>query len=209
MIWSKSALATIVALLVNVSAYGYEATDDPLGGFIQTGFTIPSEPIPSSGFKLKSSQKNLTADQNKLLRLAYSIALEDGHKDPKILQGIILQESNAGDGLKYIRRSHNYYGVAQIKVAATRDVLNIYPELMQEYRLKNSSSREIIKQLTENDSFNLAVASKYLLIMKTYGYSTIRQLALAYNQGPGGAKRKNPNTHHYPNGVVKHIRSLN
>jgi hypothetical protein len=56
--------------------------------------------------------------------------------------------------------------------------------------------------------FNLSVASKYLLILNTLGYTTIKQLSLAYNQGPGGAKNHDANTHYYPRGVMAYVQKL-
>lgn len=217
----KITTAFIAGLLsIAVSAESETAfSNDTLGTFIEhiespkiDSFTtelIATDKVPLiDGLNKRKLKNGLTDSQLELLRLAYSIAKEDGHHSPQLLQGIIIQESNAGLGLKYARPGAPFYGVAQIKVEATRDVLASYPELIQEFNLKNSSSGEIIRKLKGDDAFNLSVASKYLLIMQRYGYKTIKQLALAYNQGPGGAKRKNSDTHHYSVGVDKHIRAL-
>ena len=188
--------------------------------------TIPSEPtavisVPKSssvrggGFTV-SLPKNLTRRQVELLTLAYAIAKKDGHTYPQLLQGILLQESRAGEHASYkvagqefgLKANLRYYGVTQIKLAAARDVLDRYPELKRQYEFNTLADEEVIAKLIENDSFNLAVASKYLLIMRSYGYDTITEMALAYNQGPGGAKNFDASTHHYPNGVMKYIQML-
>ena len=148
--------------------------------------------------------------------MAYSIAKIDGHRYPQLLQGIILQETLAGEYHSYkvagqelgLRTNERYYGVAQIKLAAARDVLNSFPWLTKEFGFHTTTDEEVIAKLIENDKFNLSVASKYLLILKRYGYDTIQELALAYNQGPGGAKAHDAQTFHYSVKVMKYIQEL-
>lgn len=172
-------------------------------------------PTVGGGLSIKMPA-NITDRQAKLLNMAYSIAKKDGHPFPQILQGIIMQETKAGEMRSYkvagqefgLATNSRYYGVAQIKLSATQDVLKRFPQLKTEFGIQTSADEEIIAKLIENDKFNLSIASKYLLILKGYGYSTLEQLALAYNQGPGGAKKHSPATHHYPTGVMKHIQSL-
>lgn len=160
--------------------------------------------------------KNLSHHQAELLSQAYEIAQKDGHKQPQILQGIILQESKAGDLKSYkvagqefgLKTNSRYYGVAQIKLAAAQDVLKTYPSLKREFNFHTNTDEEVIAKLIEDDKFNMSVASKYLLLLRDSGYDTIRQLALAYNQGAGGAKNKDPNTNHYSNGVMAYIQQI-
>jgi hypothetical protein len=159
--------------------------------------------------------KNLSAHQAQILGMAYDIAKNDGHKQPQLLQGIVLQESNAGDS-KYkvagqeagLKPNSRYYGVGQIKLAAAQEVLNRYPKMKQEFEFHTNTDEEIIAKLIENDRFNLSIASKYLLVLKSYGYDTIRQVAVAYNKGAGGAKGVDPNTNQYSLGVMAHIQNL-
>lgn len=211
--WSNSALAVVAAFFVAIAAFAAKPT-------ITTAPTAVINVTPESGatgggFSM-NLPKHITSRQAEILSLAYSIAKKDGHKQPQILQGIVLQESGAGQLKIYkvagqefgLKSNERYYGVAQIKLAAARDVLNAYPSLMKQFNFHTSTDEEVIAKLIENDAFNLAVASKYLLILQRYGYDTIRQLALAYNQGPGGARSKDPDTFHYSNGVMKHIQSL-
>lgn len=178
--------------------------------------SIPAEDgMVGNGFSM-NFPKNLNDKQVRLLGMAYDIARHDGHKYPQLLQGIILQESRAGDIASYkvagqefgLKPNERYYGVAQIKLAAARDVLSRYPSLKDEFDFHTNTDEEVIAKLIENDRFNLSVASKYLLVLKTYGYDTIKQLALAYNQGAGGAKDKDANTHHYSTGVMANIQRL-
>lgn len=168
-----------------------------------------------SGFSM-NFPSNLTSHQTELLAMAYDIAKKDGHQYPQLLQGIILQESRAGEVASYkvagqeygLKPNERYYGVAQIKLVAAREVLNRYPALKDQYAFHTNTDEEVIAKLIENDQFNLAIASKYLLVLKTYGYDTIRQMALAYNQGVGGARGKDPATNHYSNGVMGYIQTL-
>jgi hypothetical protein len=161
--------------------------------------------------------ENLSDRQAKLLSMAYQIAKEDGHRYPQILQGIILQETHAGELRHYkvagqefgLKTNERYYGVGQIKLSVAKDVLKRYPQLKDKFNFNTEMDEEIIAKLIEDDRFNLTVASKYLLILRDHGYDTIKQLALAYNQGPAGAKRFDSDTHHYSNGVMKYIQKLN
>jgi hypothetical protein len=176
---------------------------------------VPAGDVAGQGltFKLPSS---LTPRQTELLGMAYSIAKKDGHKHPQLLQGIILQESGAGEVTSYkvagqefgLRANERYYGVAQIKLAAARDVLARNPDMISEYKFHTKTDEEVIAKLIENDKFNIAVASKYLLMLTSFGYNGIMQLALAYNQGPAGAKQFNPDTHHYSRGVMSYVQKL-
>jgi hypothetical protein len=178
--------------------------------------SVPAEEGVKGGGLTVVVPKNMTHRQAELLGLAYDIAKRDGHKYPQLLQGIILQESQAGEHESYkvagqeygLKTNQRYYGVAQIKLDAAKDVLNRYPQLREQFSLQTGADEEVIAKLIENDRFNLAIASKYLLVLKSYGYDTIRQLALAYNQGPGGAKSYDASTHHYANGVVKYIQMI-
>jgi hypothetical protein len=178
--------------------------------------SMPSEDgIPGGGFSM-NLPKNLSSKQVELLSMAYDIAKHDGHKYPQILQGILLQESEAGSLASYkvagqefgLKTNERYYGVTQLKLAAARDVLNKYPNIKSEFKFQSNTDEEVIAKLIENDKFNLSVASKYLMVLKAAGYNTISQLALAYNQGAEGAKNKDPETNHYSRGVLNHISNL-
>lgn len=158
---------------------------------------------------------NLTTTQARNITLAYDIGKKDGLV-PALLPAIILQETQAGEyhaykvaGQEYgLAANKRYYGLAQIKLDAAKDVLKEYPSLRDDFGFHTKTDEEIIAKLIENDRFNLSVASKYLVMLKEKGFNTVRQLALAYNQGPGGAKSFNANTHHYPQGVMQNLQRL-
>jgi hypothetical protein len=181
-----------------------------------TVINVPASNTAKGGGVAFSIPKNLTARQTELLAMAFDVAKHDGHRHPQLLQGIILQETLAGEYHSYkvagqelgLRANERYYGVAQIKLAAARDVLTAFPRLVKEFNFHTTTDEEVIAKLIENDKFNLSVASKYLLILTRYGYDTIKELALAYNQGPGGAKAHDPNTFHYSVKVMKYIQEL-
>lgn len=158
---------------------------------------------------------NLTKTQVKNISLAYDIGKRDGLA-PSLLPAIILQETQAGEHRAYkvagqefgLAPNKRYYGLAQIKLAAAKDVLDEYPSLRHTFSFHTKTDEEIIAKLIENDEFNLSIASKYLVMLRDRGFSTIQQLALAYNQGPGGARQFNANTHHYPQGVMRNLQRL-
>lgn len=153
---------------------------------------------------------DLTTKQKQILQLAYDIAKHDGHKHPEILQGIVFQETKAGGMTSYrvagqefgLKTNERYYGVTQIKLAAARDVLKAFPELVKQY-LQTTTDEEVIAHLIMNDRFNLTVASKYLKLMPDE-WSTEKKVA-AYNQGPTGVAKVNPKTFKYVTEVKKHI----
>lgn len=177
---------------------------------------IPLESgVKGGGFSM-NLPKYLSAKQTNLLAMAYDIAKKDGHQYPQILQGIILKESGAGGLKSYkvagqefgLKTNERYYGVGQIKLVAARDVLNRYPKMKEEFDFHTNTDEEVIAKLIENDKFNLSVASKHLLVLKSLGYDTIASMALAYNQGAGGAKHLDPNTNAYSLGVQANIQKL-
>ncbi len=149
--------------------------------------------------------KKPTKSQQQLLGMAYDIAQKDGHAEPQILQAVILQETHAGTvkrfrvvgqeyGLVPMKR---YYGVSQIKLAATWDVMKRWPELWTKFGFQTRTDDELIAKLIENDKFNMTVASKYLLVLQSYGYTTTNQQLTAYNKGPGGAEGVDADTNEY------------
>ena len=176
--------------------------------------SVPSDNGRAGGGFSVEIPKNLTQRQVQLLALAYEIAKYDGHKHPQLLQGIILQESNAGEHSKYkvagqefgLKTNERYYGVAQIKLSAAKDVLRHYPEMKTEFKLQTDTDEEIIANLILNDKYNLKTASKYLMILKKHYRIPESQLASAYNQGPGGVN--NEKAHRYSTNVARRIASL-
>lgn len=138
---------------------------------------------------------NLSNNQRRVLNFAYKTSKEDGHKHPELLQAILLQESKAGGMKSYkvagqefgLKSNERYYGVAQIKLGATRDVLKAFPELTSKHKLQTDTDEEIIAHLIMNDEFNIEVASKYLTLLSRQNKDTNFVIA-AYNKGAGGAR---------------------
>jgi hypothetical protein len=155
--------------------------------------------------EIKPLPNFLTTRQKQILTLAETTAKQDGHKHPELLQGILLQETRAGMDPTYREAKNKCYGVMQIRMAAARQVLREFPELLAKFNVDKS---QLVARLIHDDAFNIAVGSKYLLIIARSGFNTIKQIALAYNQGTGGAKKKNPETFRYSVSVAKHIDSL-
>lgn len=146
---------------------------------------------------------NLTPKQGELLTFAYRVAKSDGHKHPEYYQGLIFQESKAGGmkgyevagqefGLETMKR---YYGVPQIKLGATKDVLKKYPALGV-FR----TDEEIVAKLITDDKWAIRVASKYFLMM---GESPV-----AYNKGLAGSKGVDPSTNDYAVKVTNYARGM-
>ena len=149
--------------------------------------------------------ENLTTTQGRLLAEAYDIAKTDGHKHPELVQAILLQETMAG-GMKAFRVANPgpeaYFGLMQIKLGAAKDVLSAWPGMYAKFGLQSRNDDEIKANLILNDKFNIAVGSKYLLVLqKRYGYSG-HALMVAYNKGPGGAQGVDPSDNEYAQGAL-------
>jgi hypothetical protein len=201
----------------------FVATAALVGSFAASTNVISTNPTAVLTVQDEKTQKavsivlpdNLTRTQAHNISMAYDIGKKDGLA-PALLPAIIMQETQAGEYHQYkvagqeygLAANKRYYGLAQIKLDAAKDVLREYPSLRDDFGFHTRTDEEIIAKLIENDRFNLSVASKYLVILKEKGFNTVKQLALAYNQGPGGAKSFNENTHHYPQGVMQNIQRL-
>lgn len=154
---------------------------------------------------------DLTPKQQRILQMAYDIAIKDGHTKPEMLQGIVYQESKAGAmksfkvaGQRYgLKTNERYYGIAQIKLVAAKDVLKKYPQLQEQY-LQTDTDEELIANLIMNEQFNLEIASKYLKMMPD-DWSFDKKVA-AYNKGRTGVNDVNPHTLVYVKEVKKHIK---
>jgi hypothetical protein len=126
------------------------------------------------------------------------------------MQAVLLQETLAG-GIKSYKVANPgpeaYFGVSQIKLQATKDVLSKWPGLYSQYGFHTKTDDEIKANLILNDKFNVDVASKYLVILKqVYGYSG-KELLNAYNRGPSGVKHVD-DTYHYALGAQQKLQAF-
>jgi len=178
----------------------------------KTVLTIPPADAESSW--VVPLPDHMTTGQSHLLAIAYQTAKDDGFRQPQLLQGIILQESDAGElpGYKVGDQSsppnRRSYGLGQIKLQTAKAVLTRYPDLWTKYQFQTHTDEEIIAKLIENNGFNIAVASKYCLMLNGYGYHSAKAIAVAYNKGPGGASGVDLAVDPYAAGVSRHMRAL-
>lgn len=154
---------------------------------------------------------DLTTKQMEMLNFAYDVAKADGFKEPKYLQGIIMQESRAGSmdefrvsGLMNTS-SNRYFGIGQIKLSAAKDVMKRFPELWK--FLDTKTDEELQARLIVDDRFNVRVASKYTLLMGI-NENPVRAIT-AYNVGPGAViTHPDPSSHHYTVKVRSHAEKV-
>lgn len=144
----------------------------------------------SASVDSKNGLDNLSTAQ--ILNTAYLQAKADGHKNPELVQGVLLQESKAG-ALPSFKVAGNkgdeYFGLGQLKLGAARDVMKAFPALWNKYSFHTKTDDELKANLILNHGFNIEITSKYLRLLQTrYGFSG-RELVNAYNRGPGGVKR--------------------
>lgn len=173
-----------------------------------------SSSLISLGNSYLKMPEHFSKKQVEALQMAIEIAIKDGHSNPQLLQGIILQETNAGElnsfnvaGQEFgLRPNERYYGIAQIKLAAAKDVLKYYPGIKNEFNMQSLTDEEIIANLILNTKYNLTVASKYLKVLKTVYNVPENMLAAAYNQGAGG--KDNERALAYSQKVKNHIRNI-
>lgn len=210
---SLTLLSLVAAMIVTSAAGLFKSSTDSVGTAV---IATKGDKQVGGGFA-QLIPEDLSSKQNILLNAAYKIAKDDGHKNPELLQGIILQETKAGGMKSYavagqefgLKTGERYYGVGQIKVIAAKTVLAKYPEMREEFGFQTKTDDEIIAKLIENDKFNLAIASKYLIILKNdFGYRDDSSLAGAYNQGPAGAKTHVAQAKAYANSVMKFMQEL-
>jgi hypothetical protein len=207
-------LLAIIASLTLGLAFGMSAMI--VSQEATTVISIPSAEGTSGGGYTVTVPKNMTNKQAQLLANAYEVAKQDGLKYPQLLQGILLRETHAGGLSSYkvagqefgLKTNERYYGIYQVKLPTTKDVLAKYPALIKQFNFHTNTDEEIIAKLIENDDFNTAIASKYLKILETQGFNTIQQLAVAYNQGATGARGLDPNTNKYSLGVLAYIQTI-
>lgn len=153
--------------------------------------------------------ENLSTEQSAILNTAYKIAKADGHKNPEVLQSLLLQETYAGQMKKYKvagNTGDEYFGLGQIKLGPAKDIMRLYPDLWDRYKFHTRTDDELKANLILNPTFNIEIASKYLkLLNERYGY-TGRTLLNAYNRGPSGVKRVDSNFH-YAKGAEQKLAS--
>lgn len=130
----------------------------------------------------------LTDEQTRLMKTAFDIGYEDGGLEhAQLIQGVLLQETIAGlmgrIGHMTAPVGKRSYGVMQVKVSAASDVLRRHVKLG---RFK--SAEEIIASLIIDDVFNIRVASKHLLHLRSRT-KTDEQALMAYNIGLRASRR--------------------
>lgn len=148
--------------------------------------------------------ENFSLHQKHILTTAYNLAKEDGLKNPYILSGILLVESNAGKGKKFRTSKHKplydkSVGIAQILPSTAKMILKRYPNLRNKMNNKGLNSN-----LANNDSFNISLASKYLVELSKKNHSDA-QLIAAYNLGHS---IKKPEKMFYVKKVQSQIRNI-
>jgi len=138
---------------------------------------------PSKGkFWNRLSRHWLTQEQIQLLNLAHHIGMEeDGTEQATLLQGILMQESHAGNygriGDVHAEMGKRSYGVMQVKLITAYDVLKNYPE-MGSFKTEEG----LIIKLVTDDEFNIRIASRHLLMLRKRTKRDA-QAIMAYNTG--------------------------
>src|SRR5271168_3078527 len=119
----SNALVSVITMFVLGVAVGNYFRSPPPPTVMVVPVAVPND---GSGYEVKYPD-HPTRKQSQILGLAYDIAKRDGHKYPQLLQGIVLQETMAGQLKRYkvigqefgLKPNERYYGVSQIKLAAT------------------------------------------------------------------------------------------
>jgi hypothetical protein len=198
--------ASLVLILLTVSAAVFT-----LGGIMPkpAGNVVLAEKsdVVLGGQAAVLVPNDLTTSQHTILNRAYTQAVADGHKNPEVVQGVLLQESGAG-GLSTYKVAGNkgdeYYGLGQLKIGAVRAVMQMWPDIWTKYKFQTRTDDELKANLILNQAFNIEMTSKYLRLLQiTYGF-TGRELLNAYNRGPGGVKLVD-NSFHYAIGAEQKL----
>lgn len=149
----------------------------------------------------------LTDEQRGSLELARKVGSSEDLS--LALMGICMQETLCGVvrsvGHQTAPVGKRSYGIMQVKVSATRDVLKRFPELGT-FR----TDEEIIAKLLTDDEWNMRIALGYLKILKDRYSLNWKSMLTAYNLGPGGAlSLSNPEEYKYTHKVIGHLSKMN
>ena len=130
----------------------------------------------------------LTSEQVHLLKTAFDIGYKDGGLEhARLVQGMLLQETIAGllgrIGHMTAPVGKRSYGVMQVKVTAANDVLRKHSEFGV-----FSSDEELIAELIVDDEFNIRLASRHFLHLRTRTKTDAHAL-MAYNIGLRASRR--------------------
>lgn len=203
--------AFYVALSIGVAAATWKFAE-PLVAMNGTSvITVMSQDKKGNAPLAVKLPESLTNKQHELLAFAYDVAKSDGMKHPQYLQGIIFQESHAGNVKDYRVAGltnavgDRYFGIGQMKVAAAKAVLRTYPEMWK--FMDTKTDEELQARLILDDKFNIRMASKYVLIL---GINDNPSFAItSYNRGAGGALAvENPSAFDYTVKVKAHADRL-
>ncbi len=209
-----SILAVLSVMSVGVLGNFYQATMPRVGTTVVS--TQMENQIGGNAITFKIPD-NLTEKQYNLLNLAYDMGKSAGLTDPKLVQGILFQESRAGAIGSYkvaghelgLKANERYYGVGQIKLQTAKHVLGKFSQLYEKYDFHTRTDEEIIANLIMNDEFNLDIASRYLKIISAEYCKDPSCIIASYNKGPTGAKElQNPSALDYVQKVKQHIKNL-
>lgn len=201
-----AALVVVLALAVSAVVKFGDMQPEPISNTV-----LAEKPGISIGGQAAVIVPNdLSSSQHVILNKAYAIAKADGHKNPELVQGVILQESHAGQGNYKVagNKGDEYFGLGQLKLGAAKEVMSAWPALWAKFKFQGKSDDELKANLILNSDFNMEVTSKYLkLLQQRYGF-TGRELVNAYNRGPGGVKSVDSATFHYAIGVEDKLAAM-
>jgi soluble lytic murein transglycosylase-like protein len=194
-----AALGVVLALVVTAVVQAYGLLPQPTANVV----LAEKSSVILGGQAAVVVPGDLSTSQHQILNKAYAQAKADGHKDPALVQGVLLQETHAGGMNSYKvagNKGDEYFGLGQLKLAAARDVMASWPALWAKYAFHTRTDDELKANLILNQAFNIEMTSKYLKLLQTrYGLQG-RELVNAYNRGPGGVKEVG-NDFHYAIGV--------
>lgn len=195
----------VMALVASGTIYGGVKMYDKMPVPVATAVIAEKPGKTMGGGAAVLLPTTLTSKQATLLQQAYAAAKAEGI-NPETMQVILLQETRAGAMTSYKVANpgpNAYYGPMQIKLAATRDVLQRNPDLYKKYNFHTKSDDEVKANLILNEKFNIEVAAKYVKILqREYGLKGT-QLTNSYNRGPTGVHAVGDDFHYAIEGQKK------
>lgn len=164
--------------------------------------------LGGSGVKATNKVVPLSVNQQSVLKMAKEIGEKDRLRNPEVLSAIILHESGAGTAKKFRTATHKKsydqtVGLGQIKATTGALVLKKFPELRKEHKLTGN----MMTDLGYNDKFNIAIASKYLVMLCEKRNCSDDWLIAAYNKGGNNVPKK-PWMLHYVQLVMSKMKLL-
>ena len=150
-----------------------------------------------------ATSTNFSDYEKHLMYMAYYMAVGEGLG--KTAMGVLVVETTMGRTGPIGDKSNGFgkrsYGVMQVKLATTKDVIDRRPDLDPGF----DNDYELIVELINNEKWNMQIAIEQLRWYYHERDLNWRETLVAYNRGLNGSRNYDPNVHPYAQRVAYEI----